>query len=96
MRKPLLYNHMNTAGHQNDTIVVNQPRLTADDVITTVNTSTTSSAQLQPQLEMTIITDEQGNQKIVPTNSLVSTSKEKHMKCDAIVFLIYLTSCFIL
>ena len=73
MRKPLLYNHMNTAGHQNDTIVVNQPRLTADEVITTVNTSATSTAtQLQPQLEMTIITDEQGNQKIVPTNSLVS------------------------
>ena len=77
---------MNTAGHQNDTIVVNQPRLTADDVITTVNTSTTASAQLQPQLEMTIITDEQGNQKIVPTNSLVSTVKGECDRVDTIIF----------
>lgn len=71
MRKPLLYNHMNTAGHQNDTIVVNQPRLTADDNIANINTGTsTGTTPLQPQLEMTIITDEQGNQKIVHTNAL--------------------------
>ncbi|XP_046602152.1 zinc finger protein 300 isoform X1 [Neodiprion pinetum] len=31
MRKPLLYTHMQTQGHLNDTIVVNQPRLTTDD-----------------------------------------------------------------
>lgn len=31
MRKPLLYAHMETNGHLNDTIVVNQPRLTTDD-----------------------------------------------------------------
>ncbi|XP_043278917.1 zinc finger protein 436-like isoform X2 [Venturia canescens] len=31
MRKPLLYAHMQTQGHLNDTIVVNQPRLTTDD-----------------------------------------------------------------
>ncbi|KAJ8681290.1 hypothetical protein QAD02_017077 [Eretmocerus hayati] len=30
MRKPLLYTHMQTQGHLNDTIVVNQPRLTAE------------------------------------------------------------------
>lgn len=70
MRKPLLYNHMNTAGHQNDTIVVNQPRLTADDVITNIGSSTATTA-IPPQLEMTIITDEEGNQKLIPTNSLV-------------------------
>lgn len=36
MRKPLLYAHMQTQGHLNDTIVVNQPRLTTeeDQVIT--------------------------------------------------------------
>lgn len=72
MRKPLLYNHMNTAGHQNDTIVVNQPRLTADDVITNISSSSAATA-IPPQLEMTIITDEEGNQKLIPTNSLVST-----------------------
>lgn len=33
MRKPLLYTHMQTQGHLNDTIVVNQPRLTTDEVI---------------------------------------------------------------
>lgn len=31
MRKPLLYQHMQSQGHLNDTIVVNQPRLTTDD-----------------------------------------------------------------
>lgn len=31
MRKPLLYQHMQAQGHLNDTIVVNQPRLTTDD-----------------------------------------------------------------
>ncbi|XP_011157841.1 zinc finger protein 2 homolog [Solenopsis invicta] len=34
MRKPLLYAHMQVQGHLNDTIVVNQPRLTMEDVIT--------------------------------------------------------------
>ncbi|XP_072761012.1 uncharacterized protein [Anoplolepis gracilipes] len=39
MRKPLLYAHMQTQGHLNDTIVVNQPRLTTEDdqVITIPN-----------------------------------------------------------
>ncbi|XP_063930898.1 zinc finger protein 354A-like isoform X2 [Zophobas morio] len=38
MRKPLLYQHMQTQGHLNDTIVVNQPRLTTDDdQLVTVN-----------------------------------------------------------
>ncbi|XP_073987260.1 uncharacterized protein [Rhodnius prolixus] len=31
MRKPQLYNHMQARGHVNDTIVVNQPRLTTDE-----------------------------------------------------------------
>lgn len=63
---------MNTAGHQNDTIVVNQPRLTADDGIANINAAAAATTPLPPQLEMTIITDEQGNQKIVHTNTLVS------------------------
>lgn len=38
MRKPLLYQHMQSQGHLNDTIVVNQPRLTTDDdQLVTVN-----------------------------------------------------------
>ncbi|XP_023029686.2 uncharacterized protein [Leptinotarsa decemlineata] len=38
MRKPLLYQHMQSQGHLNDTIVVNQPRLTTDDdQVVTVN-----------------------------------------------------------
>ncbi|XP_026477455.1 zinc finger and SCAN domain-containing protein 12-like [Ctenocephalides felis] len=36
MRKPLLYAHMQSQGHLNDTIVVNQPRLQTDDF--TLNT----------------------------------------------------------
>lgn len=34
MRKPFLYQHMQSQNHLNDTIVVNQPRLTLDDKIT--------------------------------------------------------------
>lgn len=38
MRKPQLYQHMHMQGHLNDTIVVNQPRLTTDDdQLVTVN-----------------------------------------------------------
>ncbi|XP_011640316.1 zinc finger protein 676-like [Pogonomyrmex barbatus] len=42
MRKPLLYAHMQMQGHLNDTIVVNQPRLTTEDdqVITIPNNNT--------------------------------------------------------
>ncbi|KAK0086851.1 hypothetical protein PV325_002413 [Microctonus aethiopoides] len=36
MRKPLLYAHMQTQGHLNDTIVVNQPRLTKDEEVLTI------------------------------------------------------------
>lgn len=40
MRKPLLYQHMQQQGHLNDTIVVNQPRLTTDDDrLVTVNSA---------------------------------------------------------
>ncbi|CAH1170260.1 unnamed protein product [Phaedon cochleariae] len=40
MRKPLLYQHMQAQGHLNDTIVVNQPRLTTDDdQLVTVNSA---------------------------------------------------------
>ncbi|XP_012530805.1 zinc finger protein 431 [Monomorium pharaonis] len=40
MRKPLLYAHMQVQGHLNDTIVVNQPRLTTEtDVITIPNSN---------------------------------------------------------
>ncbi len=77
MRKPLLYNHMQAAGHQNDTIVVNQPRLTTDETISSMNSST-GAAAVQPQLEMTIITDEEGNQKLIPTSSLVMIPKYRN------------------
>ncbi|KAF6215355.1 hypothetical protein GE061_010107 [Apolygus lucorum] len=50
MRKPQLYNHMQTQGHINDTIVVNQPRLTTEDELI--------SQETEAQMEM-IITDNQ-------------------------------------
>ncbi|XP_050300785.1 zinc finger protein ZFP2-like isoform X2 [Anthonomus grandis grandis] len=34
MRKPVLYQHMQTQNHMHDTIVVNQPRLTIDEKVT--------------------------------------------------------------
>nr|XP_019527096.2 zinc finger protein 761-like [Aedes albopictus] len=33
MRKPQLYSHMQQRGHLNDTIVVNQPRITSEDLL---------------------------------------------------------------
>lgn len=50
MRKPLLYNHMQQVGHVNDTIVVNQPRLTTDD-----DQEITSDRDVD--IEMTIVED---------------------------------------
>lgn len=66
MRKPLLYNHMQTQGHLNDTIVVNQPRLTTDDdvLVTAPNTA--------EGMEMTLITDSEGNTKLLPADHVVS------------------------
>lgn len=43
MRKPLLYAHMQSQGHLNDTIVVNQPRLQTDDF--TLNTDQEAKIQ---------------------------------------------------
>ncbi|XP_066156716.1 zinc finger protein ZFP2-like [Euwallacea fornicatus] len=34
MRKPFLYQHMQSSGHLNDTIVINQPKLTLDEKVT--------------------------------------------------------------
>ncbi|KAL0273949.1 UNVERIFIED_CONTAM: hypothetical protein PYX00_006506 [Menopon gallinae] len=50
MRKPLLYNHMQQVGHINDTIVVNQPRLTTED-----DQELTSDREVD--IEMTIVED---------------------------------------
>lgn len=64
MRKPLLYNHMEAQGHMNDTIVVNQPRLTPSD--TTIMTAQDTATGV----EMTIVTDADGNHKLVPADQV--------------------------
>lgn len=56
MRKPLLYNHMQTQGHLNDTIVVNQPRLTNDEELVTENTDLLPETT---EVEMTIVDGQQ-------------------------------------
>ncbi|XP_075214790.1 uncharacterized protein LOC142320645 [Lycorma delicatula] len=62
MRKPLLYNHMQTQGHLNDTIVVNQPRLTTEeDMIVPPGAEMT---------EMTLVTDSEGNHKLLPADQV--------------------------
>lgn len=50
MRKPLLYNHMQSQGHLNDTIVVNQPRLTTEEDIMAEGTE---------EMEMTIVGEDE-------------------------------------
>ncbi|RZF48649.1 hypothetical protein LSTR_LSTR010739 [Laodelphax striatellus] len=76
MRKPLLYNHMQTQGHLNDTIVVNQPRLTTDDDMITVS-------QDSAMQEMTFVTDSDGNTKLVPADQVVSLGPIIKSELDA-------------
>ncbi|XP_063216034.1 zinc finger protein 431-like [Bacillus rossius redtenbacheri] len=54
MRKPLLYNHMQSQGHMNDTIVVNQPRLTNEDDVLTAGDDA-------GEVEMTIVEGSAGH-----------------------------------
>ncbi|XP_054284175.1 zinc finger protein 835-like isoform X2 [Macrosteles quadrilineatus] len=65
MRKPLLYNHMQTQGHLNDTIVVNQPRLTNTEEDNMVLAQNTAEA-----MEMAFVTDSDGNTKLMPADSV--------------------------
>ncbi|XP_014223163.1 zinc finger protein 431-like [Trichogramma pretiosum] len=74
MRKPLLYSHMQTQGHLNDTIVVNQPRLTSDDNIilqdnslqlVMESTEDENSGVYVTELNDHIIIQDGGEQKIV-------------------------------
>ncbi|XP_046989560.1 zinc finger protein 37-like [Schistocerca americana] len=56
MRKPLLYNHMQSQGHLNDTIVVNQPRLTSDDDLTReAVVATAGELSAGAEVEMTVV-----------------------------------------
>ncbi|EZA61757.1 hypothetical protein DMN91_004497 [Ooceraea biroi] len=63
MRKPLLYAHMQTQGHLNDTIIVNQPRLTTeeDHIITIPNNDSNL-----------LIPEETGNEQLDETGLYVT------------------------
>uniref|UniRef100_A0A1B6BYQ0 Zinc finger protein 865 n=1 Tax=Clastoptera arizonana TaxID=38151 RepID=A0A1B6BYQ0_9HEMI len=66
MRKPLLYNHMQTQGHMNDTIVVNQPRLGCEEDGVIIPQVTAEG------MEMTLVTDSEGNTKLMPADQVDS------------------------
>lgn len=63
MRKPLLYNHMQSQGHLNDTIVVNQPRLASDeDLAAEAAAAAAAEAEAEAaEVEMTIVGDDSGH-----------------------------------
>lgn len=66
MRKPLLYSHMQTQGHLNDTIVVNQPRLTTeDDQVITI-----------PEADVELLMDEAENDQLEETELYVTELKD--------------------
>ncbi|XP_044730152.1 zinc finger protein 287-like [Chrysoperla carnea] len=70
MRKPLLYAHMETQGHLNDTIVVNQPRLTTDDdQVVTFNL----------EGEMEIIHEEDQDMDTEDTKLYITELKDHHV-----------------
>lgn len=58
---------MQSRGHVNDTIVVNQPRLTTDDELIQTNPD---------EVEMTIVTDTDGNHKFVLPDQVLEQSTE--------------------
>lgn len=60
MRKPLLYNHMQSQGHLNDTIVVNQPRLATDEDLAVEAAAITEDGDAA-EVEMTIVGDDSGH-----------------------------------
>ncbi|XP_076644623.1 uncharacterized protein LOC143354426 [Halictus rubicundus] len=66
MRKPLLYAHMQTQGHLNDTIVVNQPRLTTeDDQVITI-----------PEGDVELLMDEPENDQLEEAELYVTELKD--------------------
>ncbi|CAK9813817.1 Zinc finger protein 235 [Anthophora plagiata] len=65
MRKPLLYAHMQTQGHLNDTIVVNQPRLTTEDEVIAI-----------PDGNVEILMNETENDQLEETELYVTELKD--------------------
>ncbi|KAG5892928.1 hypothetical protein JTB14_006242 [Gonioctena quinquepunctata] len=73
MRKPLLYQHMQAQGHLNDTIVVNQPRLTTDDdQLVTVNSQGEMEIVDATQDSKFYIHDPDGNEHIIIDGQQIS------------------------
>lgn len=62
MRKPLLYNHMTQAGHLNDTIVVNQPRLATSPVTIQEIQEDIQMPGTDSEMELAMVVDSDGNQ----------------------------------
>lgn len=62
MRKPLLYNHMTQAGHLNDTIVVNQPRLASSPVTIQEMQEDIQMPGTDSEMELAMVVDSDGNQ----------------------------------
>ncbi|XP_060867165.1 zinc finger protein 234-like [Metopolophium dirhodum] len=62
MRKPLLYNHMTQAGHLNDTIVVNQPRLASSPVTIQEIQEDIQMPVTDTEMELAMVVDSEGNQ----------------------------------
>lgn len=77
MRKPLLYNHMTTAGHLNDTIVVNQPRLASSPVTIQEIQEDIQMPSTDSEMELAMVVDSDGNQ-----TALVSIKINKLIKLN--------------
>lgn len=69
MRKPLLYAHMQAQGHLNDTIVVNQPRLTTeDDQVITI-----------PEANVELLMEDAENDQVLEETELYVTDLKNHV-----------------
>jgi len=73
MRKPLLYNHMQSQGHLNDTIVVNQPRLASDEDLAAEAAAAEAEAA---EMEMTIVGEDSGHHHEQETKLYIAELKE--------------------
>ncbi|XP_055622233.1 zinc finger protein 845-like [Toxorhynchites rutilus septentrionalis] len=75
MRKPQLYSHMLLRGHLNDTIVINQPRITNEDMLE-FDTTTDSIGELDPKDGIIVRDDGHDEDDILSTDEYYV--KEEH------------------
>ncbi|KAI5737650.1 hypothetical protein M8J76_015387 [Diaphorina citri] len=83
MRKPLLYAHMAYQNHETETIVINQPQLSAQGELESFPVSDS-----EDNVKMTLVQDEDGNTKLVPlefSNTNEDESQDSNLSVEHLI-----------